>query len=190
MASYEVGQSIAYVYAEALYDVAAELGTIAETEQELDALARALADDVRLRLFLDTPTVPVETKRKVLTSALSGVSKPVLNLMLLAIEHARINVFGSIASGFHRHANKKAGIAEVEVAAARPLEAIEQQKLKTMLTAKFNQKIVLIEHIRPELLGGLILTHDGRSWDGSILHRLGRIVDKIEEAKVAAKFVE
>ena len=190
MAGYEVGQSIAHVYAEALYDVAAEAGTVADTERELDALAKALAGDVRLRLFLETPTVPVETKRKVLTSALSGVSKPVLNLMLLAIEHARINVFGAIASGFHRHANKKAGIAEVEVSSARALDSNEQDRLKAMMAKKLNQKVVLIEHVRAELLGGLILTHDGRAWDGSIVHRLGRIVDKIEEAKVAAKFVD
>ena len=113
MASYEVGQSIAHVYAEALYDVAAETGTVAEVEQDLDALAKALAGDVRLRLFLETPTVPMETKRKVLTSALSGLSKPVLNMMLLAIDHARINMFGSdrpavfIATPTRRPASRK-----------------------------------------------------------------------------------
>ena len=34
-----------------------------------------------------------------------------------------------------------------------------------------------------------MLTHDGRAWDGSIVQRLGRIVDKIEEVKRSqAKF--
>ena len=42
MASYQVGESVAYVYAEALYDVASELGTVAEIEE---AIAGISAED-------------------------------------------------------------------------------------------------------------------------------------------------
>ena len=188
--SYEAGESIANVYAEALYDVASDSGSIDAVEQELQSFSDALAADARLRHFLETPTIPAEQKRTVLTSALSGISKPTLNLLLLTIEHRRVNLIGPIATAYHRHSIAKSGIAEVEVSSARTLQSDEQEHLKTMLQVKLKRKIVLKEHVRPELLGGLILTHGGRSWDASVRNRLKKIVDKVEEAQTQAKLVE
>jgi len=189
MASYQAGESIAHVYAEALYDVTAEQGQVVQIEQELQVLAQALSAEPRLLRFLETPTVSLEDKRKVLSSALKGVSKPILNLMLLAIDHGRIGLFGAIVNAYHRHANDKAGIAEVDVSSARTLDEHEIERLKTMLSAKLKRKIALKPQVRPELLGGMVVLHGGRAWDASLSHRLERIVEKVEEVKATAKIV-
>jgi F-type H+-transporting ATPase subunit delta len=183
------GQSIAYAYAEALYDVASEGGNVVSVEAELQAIDKALSAEPRLRLFLETPTVPFEDKRKVLTSALSGISKPVLNTLCLAIEHGRISLFDAMVHAFHRHANEKAGVAEVNVISARQLDARELENLSAVLQKKLNQKIKLVESVRPELLGGIVVTHNDRNWDASVSHRLERIVNKIEEVKTLAPVV-
>lgn len=189
MATTTGGEGIAHVYAVALYDVAAEASTIAEVEAELHALGTGLKSDPRLIRFLETPTVPFDAKRKVLMSALKGMSTPVLNLLSLLIEHGRIALFDTMVDSFHRYANEKAGIAEVSVESARALDAQETAQLKAMLHRKLNQEIKLKEVVRPELLGGMVVTHSGRSWDTSIAHRLARIVDKIEEVKTLGQIV-
>lgn len=188
--SYEAGESIAHVYAEALFDVAVESNSVDAVEQEMQAFSAAFVADVQLRRFLETPTMPAEKKREVLTAALSGMSKPSLNMLLVAIEHGRIGLVAQIVSAYHQISIAKSGVAEVEVQSARTLQSDEQEHLKTMLQVKLKRKIVLKEHVSPELLGGLILTHGGRSWDSSIRTRLNRIVGKVEEAQTQAKLVE
>ena len=183
MATTTGGLSIAHAYAEALYDVAAESGAIADVESDLNAMAHALSSEPKLRLFLESPTIPFAAKRKVLTAGMSGVDKPVLNLMCLAIDHGRIGMFDLMVQAFHTHANSKAGIAEIKVASARKLDAGELQKLSAVLQTKLKQKITLVETVHPELLGGIVVTHGDRNWDASVANRLKRIVDKIEEVK-------
>jgi F-type H+-transporting ATPase subunit delta len=189
MATTTGGEGIASVYAVALYDVAAESGKVANIEAELLDLSAGLKSDPRLIRFLETPTVPFEAKRKVLLSALSGLSKPVLNLLSLLIQHGRIALFDAMVDAYHRYANEKAGIAEVSVQSARALDSKEQENLIAMLHKKLKQQIKLKEEVRPELLGGMVVTHSGRSWDASIAHRLSRIVDKIEEVKTLGQAV-
>lgn len=183
MATSTGGESIAHAYAEALYDVAAESGAIADVEADLHTMAKALGAEPKLRLFLETPTVPSADKRKVLSAAMAGVGKPVLNLLCLAIDHGRMGLFDQMVHAFHTHANEKAGVAEIKVTSARKLEDGELSALSAVLQKKLNQKITLVETVQPDLLGGIVVTHEDRNWDASVASRLKRIVDKIEEVK-------
>ncbi len=183
MATTTGGLSIAHAYAEALYDVAAETGAIADVESDLNAMAKALSTEPKLRLFLESPTIPFDAKRKVLTAGMSGIGKMVLNLLCLAIDHGRIGMFDQMVHAFHDHANAKAGIAEIKVASARKLEAGELEKLSAVLQKKLNQKITLVETVQPDLMGGIVVTHQDLNWDASVSHRLKRIIEKIEEVK-------
>jgi F-type H+-transporting ATPase subunit delta len=181
----DAGQAIAFVYASALFDVAVEAGIIAQVEPELMALRDTVRQDLQLRRFLESPTIRFEDKRTVLVEALVGVSKPLLNFLLLIIEHERVGVFGRIADTFHELANAKAGIAEFELRSARALDPEELERLKSVLRRKFQREVVIREQPAPALLGGIVLKQKDLMWDTSLVHRLGRVVQKIEETKSA-----
>lgn len=183
MGKQDGGKTVAHIYAQAIFGVALELGTVAETQQEIVALRDVLRQDRRVRLFLDSPTVSFASKRKVLAAALEGCGQPTLNLLLLLVRNQRVEIFEQIAGLYHDLANARAGVAEFSVQTARPLEAAEAEKLKNVLRKKLQREVVLLEKSNPDLLGGLVLSHRDFRWDASLIHQLGRLVDKMESHK-------
>jgi F-type H+-transporting ATPase subunit delta len=177
------GKAVAFVYARALFDVAVEAGIISQVERELLAIDEALDSDDRLERFFETPTIRFEEKRKVLLETMAGASKPLVNFLLLVIEHERVGLFDTIVDLFHELANTRAGVAEFELRSAQPLEAEALESLKSVLRRKLQREIVVHETSSPEILGGIILRHKDMTWDSSLVHRLGRMVDRIQAGK-------
>ena len=97
----------------------------------------------------------------------------------------RVGLLDRIAEAFHLHANEKAGIAEMHLQSARVFEPAQKDKLARTLQEKLGRKVVLQESVRPELLGGFILRHQDRQWDTSLIHRLARLVSRMQVAKEA-----
>lgn len=177
------GKAVAFVYARALFDVAVEAGIVSQVELELLAIDEALDTDDRLQRFFETPTIRFEEKRKVLLETMAGASKPLVNFLLLMIEHERVGLFDLIVDLFHELANAKAGIAEFELRSAQPFESAELENLKSVLRRKMQREIVVHETPSPELLGGFVLKHKDMTWDSSLVQRLGRMVDRIQAGK-------
>ena len=183
MAKREAGRGLATIYAQALYGAATESGVLAQVEEELRVIRAGVSQDVRLRLFLETPTVSFGEKRKVLLSALHGLSPVLLNFLCVVIRRGRVALLERIAEAFHEHANQKAGVAEFNLASARALESHESERLKALLKARFNKSIVIREEVHAELLGGFVLTYGDHRWTTALSHRLARLVRQMEVAK-------
>lgn len=176
-------ESLAYVYAEALYDAATENGTLVRVEEELLALKRMLDTDPRYRRFLETPTIGFDDKRKVVEAVFGSFSKELRHFLLVVIRKDRVAMLAAIVDAFHSHANRKAGIAEFTVISARKLEETEREKLRQRLEQSMRRQIQILEKVEPALLGGFVLAHEDRRWDCSLIHRLGRLVDRVESVK-------
>ncbi|MCZ7646385.1 MAG: ATP synthase F1 subunit delta [Planctomycetota bacterium] len=179
----EASESLAFVYAEALYDAAVESGSLVRVEEELLALKGLLAADPRYLRFFETPTVGFDDKRKVVGSVFGGLSKELANFLLVTIRKGRVGMLPAIVDAFHEHANRKAGIAEFTVISARALEDGERNVLRQRLEQGLKRKIEIREKVEPELLGGFVLAHEDQRWDCSLIHRLGRLVDRVESVK-------
>lgn len=182
--SKQESQSLAMVYAEALFGAAEQAGVLPRVEQEMLALRELLAADVRFRRVFETPTISFADKQRIVNATLGSFSEIVRNFMLVVIRKDRVGQLGQIVDAFHAFLNRKAGIAEFTVEAARQMEASELDALKVQLESCFTgRKIVVLDRVKPELLGGFVLAHEDRRWDCSVIHRLGRLVGKIESVK-------
>ena len=183
----QASDSVARIYAEALFDVALESQTVAETEQELLALQKIVNADARVRRFLETPTLRPEIKRQALQAALAGFTQPALNFVFLLIRHRRVNLFDRIVTAYHEHANMRAGIAEFTLTTAAEIAAADVEALKGVLAQKLKRQIAIQLRRNPALLGGLILTDADHQWDMSVANRLKRLVAAVGAAKPGAK---
>ena len=180
------GRSLAFVYAQALFDVAFEAGQVVEVEVELLSLRDAINKDQKVRSFLETPTMPFEAKQRVLGAALTNFSRLLVNFLYLVVKNQRVGAFDHIVDVFHELANAKAGIAEFDVASAAPLEPDELENLKVVLGRQTGMAVALRATVAPGLLGGLVLKHGDKRWDASLVHSLGQMIERIESAKVTA----
>jgi len=186
MPSGEANLGLAQVYANALYDVAAQRGHVPEVEEELLVLQQVLRSDPHFRLFLESPTILVETKQKVIRVLLEGFHQPLTNFLCLLVHRQRTGLLDMIVDAYHELGNLALGIAEMELQGARLLTADEEAQLAAMLAAKMQRKVVIRQKARPELLGGFILKRGDLQWDTSLSRRLGRLVRRMAENKAAA----
>jgi len=186
MARKKAGASLAYIYAEALYDAAVDAGVLPEVQEELLAFRDMLERYPRLALFLDSPTISLEKKQQVLgglTQATHTLTQPGLNFLRVLVRRQRVELMDLIIDAFHDHCNKKAGIAEVEVQSADALADDETERIRTVLGKVLERKVVLRTEVKPELLGGVVLTHRDRVFDASIRHQLTRMLEEIRAAR-------
>ncbi len=177
-------QGVATVYAHALYGAAKDCGVLDSVEQEIRDLRELLGKDPAFRLFLDSPIIPVEAKRRAFAETLQGFSKVTLNFLSILIKKHRLSALGRIIEAFHAHALEEAGMAEVEVRAAERLMPEERQRLKDILKAKLGLTIAIKESIQPELLGGMVVTHEDRQWNGSLSHHLKLLIERMSGFRV------
>jgi F-type H+-transporting ATPase subunit delta len=184
MAKKQAG-GLAPVYAEAMYDVAKEKGSLDRVAAEVAALAGILDKEPLLRRFFETPTVSAEDKRKVIEAGFKDFSAEVRNLLSVVVDRQRVGIFEKIAEAYHALANEKAGIAEVRLESVQALDAAAKERLGKVLERTIGKKIVFQEETRADLLGGFVLTHGDRQWNASLAHRLRQASRRMEGAKDA-----
>lgn len=176
-------RSVTEVYATAVYDAAEEAGELARVQQELRLLDEALQRDDKLRLFFETPTISPDEKRRILEKSLADFSFLTRNFISLLLRRERMAAFESIIEELDHYASRLAGIAEVEIETAVPLDDGQRKRLRETLAKRLSRKVRLDEHVRDELLGGAILRHEGMQWNASLLYRLRRLVGSFGELK-------
>jgi len=186
MASKTGNKSHATIYANALYEAAADAGALEQVAAELKMLRVLIHRVPKLERLLVSPTISFEDKRKVIEGTFTTLSKTTRNFLLVLIDRKRAQLLDAVAESFAAVANAKSGIAAVEVQTARALEADEREKLQSVLAKKLNKKINLNEKVRPELLGGMVLLHEDKMWDASVAHALKEAVGRLEGLKLTA----
>jgi F-type H+-transporting ATPase subunit delta len=190
MASKESG-SIAAVYAHALYDVAKKDGIVERIEDELRAVDEMVCQEASLRRFLETPTVSLKEKEKVLRAVLTSFNPILLNFLLVGLEHRRLpGILGGVINAYHKLSNTAADIAELEIRSARKLEASELAAINSTMQKKLGRTIKLRETVEPKLLGGFVLSHGDIQWDASVQYRLKALIGKMEETKFTGEMAQ
>ena len=176
---------LAQVYAEALYDVAMQAGILAQVEEELLTLQQALRRDVLAQRFLDSPSIPAEAKRRVLSQGLTSVSSITRNFLCVLIGRRRLGLLDRIVEALHQQCNDKAGIAEMVLESASALSPGERAKLNETLEAVAGRRVLLRERVRPELLGGFVVRHQDWQWEQSVASRLVRLAGRLKATREA-----
>ena len=112
-------------------------------------------------------------KMAVIDKAIAGKCSPLLEdfLRMLCL-HDRLTHVRVIAVSYHALRDRAAKRMRILVESAVPLEPAEQERLQSMLRAALDKEPVLINRVRPELLGGLLIHVGDTVFDSTVLYRL------------------
>ena len=161
------------VYGEALYTLALEESLSTGILEELSALEQAFRAEPDFIRLLSTPNLSVQERCKILDDSFRGKVQPyVLNFLKLLTEKNHIRSFPECCKAYREQYNTDAGILEVQVFTALPLNDAQKVRLTDKLTALTGKKIALLCKIDPAVLGGVRLRYDGCQVDGTIQGRL------------------
>lgn len=159
--------------AKASFARAEAAGTLDRVEDDLFRFGRTLAAEPRLRLLLDDPAVPVETKRSVLHDLLDGRADPVAVALVdhvVAVPRGR-RVVEAIDELVALAAERREELL-AEVTSAVPLTAEEENRLTAVLGRVYGRTVRVHVDVDPAVLGGLRVVVGEEVIDGTVLHRL------------------
>lgn len=164
-------------YAKALFGIAKDDGTVAETGAELRALADLLAASPELSHALFRPLHPVAERRAVLRAVAEklGTSETLQRFYSFLVDQRRLIDFADIHAEYDRLAAEAEGRTEGRITSARPLDDATRARLVQALSARTGRDVSVSVEVDPALIGGIVAQVGDLVFDGSLrtqLHQL------------------
>jgi F-type H+-transporting ATPase subunit delta len=164
-------RSLARRYARALFDAARREGPDAPLalRDELRTLAPILAGHAELRRALQNPGLGAAPRRKVLAALAerAGASVLLRRLLETLATRDRIALLPDIAEAYADVANAARGVVSAEAVYAVAPTSEQSQALAVALGGPAGPA-ELRTRVDPELIGGLLVTVGGKTYDGTV----------------------
>jgi F-type H+-transporting ATPase subunit delta len=178
--------SLADVYAEALLQAAEEKGQVEEVAAELADLVAYMAGHPDFEQFLTTESVDDEPRRATLEKLFRGrMSDPLLNMLQVLNNRFRTGLIRPVAQCVRLRMQQRHNQEQVTVETAMPLTDPLRDQIRAAVGDYIRKEAILIEQVRPELIGGLVLRIGDLQVDASVATRLEMMRKQLETRAVA-----
>lgn len=174
--------SVAATYAEALFQAAADKGSVAAVASDLDALRVALAPDGEIARVLYNPQVDSRAKKAAVAGLGQSADALTVNLLQVLVDRGRLEELGAITDAFAARVAAEGGEISVEVTTAVPLPDDLRAQVVQRIADQTGKTPVITERVDPEIIGGLILRVGGVMTDASVRGRLTGLRQSITRA--------
>ncbi|HEX6778924.1 MAG TPA: ATP synthase F1 subunit delta [Ktedonobacterales bacterium] len=171
--------AVARRYAEAVFDLGVQEGTLDRWLSDLRLIAEAYSNR-RLSFILRQPRVPFTRKEAIVRDLLEKqVTPQALALALLLVERELVEVGPKVAEAFEQKLDNYRGQAKATVTTAIPMDERQLQEVASYLQAITGKKITLETKVDPAILGGLVAQIGDTLIDGSVRRRLAQLREQI-----------
>ena len=160
---------IAKRYSKALLDKKKKKNVIEFAEEDLNIFNEMYVSSKELQNTLCNPTISHNEKNTIITD-LTGSFKSniVKDFLFLLSEENRFNAFTTIYYYFCEELNKQKNIAKIEIASVIELDEGQKERLTQKLETKLGKKVQANYITKPEIIGGLVISYNGKTIDLSI----------------------
>ena len=169
--------TIARPYAQAIFDIARDTGTMESWAEGL-VIAKEILQDSQLNDFLSKPSLSPEQKLKFISELFSEITDETMifsgndnrgnNLVKLLIENSRVSVLPEISEHFNLLKSELENSVNVIVSSAVPLSEDQKLALEDVLKKRFDSDIFLQTEIDETLVGGAVIRTGDVVIDGSL----------------------
>lgn len=172
----------AYRYAVALLGAAEEVRKLDVVSNDLASLEKLVKDSREFVLFLKSPVVNSERKKRTLTDILQGkVSDLTMKFVVLLASKGREGLLPEIIRQFYALRDRRLGILNVTARTAVAFKPEQEKLLVDKLESATKKKVRITFVIDPSLKGGFVVQHDDAVWDASVRHQLELLRERLVE---------
>jgi F-type H+-transporting ATPase subunit delta len=173
-------QAAARRYARALLDIAQGKPDAAKLKDELRDAARLVASNAELARALNHPGLGLERRQRLLRAVFAGHGSDLMQrLLMLLAEKDRLALLPEVAVAYARAWNEQHGVLLAQAVSAQALDEREQSQLKAALESATGRTVEVEAHVDAALVGGLVVTLGGRTYDGSVRAQLGMLRERL-----------
>jgi len=163
-------------YAEALLPLAQQAGVLADVLGELEQAAAMLDGQEDIRRWFDSPLTPIEAKAGAVERAFRGhVTDLTCDALGVIARHDRMGRLADVVYAFRRRVLDAQNKVEAHVTTAAALTDAARSALRQALRRRFGVEPVLVEHVDPDILGGLVVRVGDEVVDVSVQNELQQI---------------
>ena len=172
----------ARVYAEALFDVAKEKGTLDAVGEQLGQFADALDADRDMQVFFFSPHFSSAEKVEGLKRAIDGAEPELVNFLELLIEKSRTTEVFRIRRQFEQLWKQENRLIDVTVTSAVELDPAVVEKIGEEIERQTDRRVELASRVDDGILGGIVLQVGNMVLDASIRSRLEKLRKSVAQA--------
>ncbi len=170
-------------YAQAVFDMGKEQGTLATWNLDLGIIRETLLSDPQVMTILASPDVSLVEKRRFTDQMFAGdISQLARNLVELLLGRGRVGILPDVQEAFDELYLAEQGIAFADVTTAVPLDPAEELHIVEMLTKMTGKTIKIRTHVDPEILGGVKAQVGDQLIDGTVKTRLEQLRSRLKAA--------
>ncbi|PID79032.1 ATP synthase F1 subunit delta [bacterium DOLZORAL124_64_63] len=178
-------RKVAGRYAGALMTSALAENNLGEVAESYAAVMTVVEEHPDLVVFLGSPQVAEEDKKKLLAKVFGDkVEKILLHFFYLLVDKNRIGNLRDIGEAFAEMVEEHQGVVHARVVTAVDLPDDLAAKLTEKLAAYTGAKVVLEKKIDPAVIGGVCVTMGNKILDGTVRTNLDLLRKKLEKAPV------
>ena len=166
-------------YARAVFELAGDEREVDDWMRRLEQL-RDLLSDEKVAAVLTNPTIPIEQRMDVITSA--SLDPETTNLAKLLIEANRVREIGAVADQFESLADDAAGRVRATITTAVKLAPRDRDRVAIQLSERLGKTVTMRVEVDPSILGGLKVQYGDRLIDASVATRLQQLRRRLTEA--------
>ncbi|WP_438726003.1 F0F1 ATP synthase subunit delta [Parasphingorhabdus sp. DH2-15] len=174
--------SLAGRYASALFGLAREQTLIESVEKDLSALEElSTADSANysedFSNLLLAQTVSAKAAQAVMSSIATSMKlQPVTaNFLGVLAENGRLAKLPAVITAFKQLAADSRGEIHADVTSAFALNSDQRKAIASQLKSHSGRKVIISEHVDPDILGGLVVKIGSQMIDSSIKTRLNTL---------------
>lgn len=179
-----MGNRIAFIYANALFDIAIEKKLIADVNSQLNYLYDIFKENNEYFNILTSPIISYVEKIKVLYNVYENkLDCYILNFLSLLIKNNRLVYFFYIVNDFNKIYDNFSNKINIEVTTSVLLNNNLKNLLITKLENKLKKKVNIINIIDYSIIGGISIKIGNKVIDSTIVNKLNNIKLKLYSTK-------
>ena len=168
--------TIARNYAEALVSLARKAKDLTGWGTMISDVADAITRDERLRLFLQSPRVPVEQKNEVIARAFQDrMPRLFVRFLQSVIRHRRQSIIPEISVQYLALVDEIEGRLHAQVTVSREPDGRLEKTVSERLSKVLGKAVVPHFTVDETILGGTVIRIGDTVMDGSIRRRLAKL---------------
>lgn len=180
--NYDESMALADIYAEALLAAAADRGEEEPIAREMGELMRFIEQEIDLCRMLAADSVDDEPRRESIERIFRGrMSDLLVNLLQVLNNRGRLSLVRKVGRCVELRMEEKHHQQEVTVETAMPLSEDQKAAIQQEMSARIGREAILIEEVKPELIGGVIIRYGDTQVDASIASRIQRTHRRLRE---------